>query len=396
MPVGRLFVPHSSRFTAISAARAHHSRLRLAPARPRLARAHERAARALPVATMAAAAPEQVSANKQFGGAAARSWRRVAADAAMRTREQRGRVRTELHSWASLVAACTPSQHLVCNRPPPASASLARHAQAARAGPRCSRQGALPTAAPGSAHPRPHSTPATPRPPQPPAPPSPRLEPPLQAHQLVPRLPHELHGVLPARRRGAWREGPGRVVPVGPHLHRRKRYPEERRAARVRGARRRARRARHVAARAGRRGRGRGVGLRRRRGWVPAPRAAAAGGARGAGSKGAHSSRPPNPLPRPQRRTPAPSQPAALLLAPPPTARRPNCSLARPRFLPGFYINATVDKWKNWRMYDYITKVGRTRARWCITLCLPTRVRKPAHLPACPDAVLPLCPPGRL
>jgi S-formylglutathione hydrolase len=22
----------------------------------------------------------------------------------------------------------------------------------------------------------------------------------------------------------------------------------------------------------------------------------------------------------------------------------------------GFYINATVDKWKNWRMYDYITK----------------------------------------
>jgi hypothetical protein len=24
----------------------------------------------------------------------------------------------------------------------------------------------------------------------------------------------------------------------------------------------------------------------------------------------------------------------------------------------GFYINATVDKWKNWRMYDYITKVG--------------------------------------
>jgi S-formylglutathione hydrolase FrmB len=23
----------------------------------------------------------------------------------------------------------------------------------------------------------------------------------------------------------------------------------------------------------------------------------------------------------------------------------------------GFYINATVDKWKNWRMYDYITKV---------------------------------------
>ena len=23
----------------------------------------------------------------------------------------------------------------------------------------------------------------------------------------------------------------------------------------------------------------------------------------------------------------------------------------------GFYINATVDKWKNWRMNDYITKV---------------------------------------
>jgi hypothetical protein len=26
----------------------------------------------------------------------------------------------------------------------------------------------------------------------------------------------------------------------------------------------------------------------------------------------------------------------------------------------GFYINATVDKWKNWRMYDYITKVKGT------------------------------------
>lgn len=24
----------------------------------------------------------------------------------------------------------------------------------------------------------------------------------------------------------------------------------------------------------------------------------------------------------------------------------------------GFYINATVDKWKNWRMYDYITQVS--------------------------------------
>jgi S-formylglutathione hydrolase len=24
----------------------------------------------------------------------------------------------------------------------------------------------------------------------------------------------------------------------------------------------------------------------------------------------------------------------------------------------GFYLNATVEKWKNWRMYDYITKVG--------------------------------------
>lgn len=23
----------------------------------------------------------------------------------------------------------------------------------------------------------------------------------------------------------------------------------------------------------------------------------------------------------------------------------------------GFYVNSTVDKWKNWRMYDYITKV---------------------------------------
>jgi S-formylglutathione hydrolase FrmB len=23
----------------------------------------------------------------------------------------------------------------------------------------------------------------------------------------------------------------------------------------------------------------------------------------------------------------------------------------------GFYVNATVDKWKNWRMYDYVTKV---------------------------------------
>lgn len=23
----------------------------------------------------------------------------------------------------------------------------------------------------------------------------------------------------------------------------------------------------------------------------------------------------------------------------------------------GFYINATVDKWKSWRMYDYVTKV---------------------------------------
>jgi hypothetical protein len=23
----------------------------------------------------------------------------------------------------------------------------------------------------------------------------------------------------------------------------------------------------------------------------------------------------------------------------------------------GFYINATVNKWKNWRMYDYVTKV---------------------------------------
>ena len=24
----------------------------------------------------------------------------------------------------------------------------------------------------------------------------------------------------------------------------------------------------------------------------------------------------------------------------------------------GFYINATVDKWRNWRMYDYVTQVG--------------------------------------
>lgn len=30
--------------------------------------------------------------------------------------------------------------------------------------------------------------------------------------------------------------------------------------------------------------------------------------------------------------------------------------LAAPAFT-GFYINATVEKWKNWRMYDYITKV---------------------------------------
>lgn len=29
----------------------------------------------------------------------------------------------------------------------------------------------------------------------------------------------------------------------------------------------------------------------------------------------------------------------------------------------GFYINATVDKWKNWRMYDYITKV-------CLHVCV--------------------------
>jgi S-formylglutathione hydrolase len=27
----------------------------------------------------------------------------------------------------------------------------------------------------------------------------------------------------------------------------------------------------------------------------------------------------------------------------------------------GFYINATVDKWKNWRMYDYIAKVRGSR-----------------------------------
>jgi hypothetical protein len=38
---------------------------------------------------------------------------------------------------------------------------------------------------------------------------------------------------------------------------------------------------------------------------------------------------------------------------------------------PGFYINATVDKWKNWRMYDYITKVAaaHTRARACVRVC---------------------------
>jgi hypothetical protein len=27
----------------------------------------------------------------------------------------------------------------------------------------------------------------------------------------------------------------------------------------------------------------------------------------------------------------------------------------------GFYINATEDKWKNWHMYDYITKVQWTQ-----------------------------------
>lgn len=33
----------------------------------------------------------------------------------------------------------------------------------------------------------------------------------------------------------------------------------------------------------------------------------------------------------------------------------------------GFYINATEDKWKNWRMYDYITKVQLTNT-WPYTI----------------------------
>lgn len=38
----------------------------------------------------------------------------------------------------------------------------------------------------------------------------------------------------------------------------------------------------------------------------------------------------------------------------------------------GFYVNATVDKWKNWRMYDYITKVGRVFAQETPHVAVPS------------------------
>jgi hypothetical protein len=46
----------------------------------------------------------------------------------------------------------------------------------------------------------------------------------------------------------------------------------------------------------------------------------------------------------------------------------------------GFYINATVDKWKNWRMYDYITKVGLA---FCIFLsCTSNKLVNLVHVTA--------------
>jgi hypothetical protein len=43
----------------------------------------------------------------------------------------------------------------------------------------------------------------------------------------------------------------------------------------------------------------------------------------------------------------------------------------------GFYVNATVDKWKNWRMYDYITKVRPAPSVVCTlpSHCLLHKVR---------------------
>jgi hypothetical protein len=41
----------------------------------------------------------------------------------------------------------------------------------------------------------------------------------------------------------------------------------------------------------------------------------------------------------------------------------------------GFYINATVDKWRNWRMYDYITKVHLRSRCAPAAACVPHALR---------------------
>lgn len=54
----------------------------------------------------------------------------------------------------------------------------------------------------------------------------------------------------------------------------------------------------------------------------------------------------------------------------------------------GFYVNATVDKWKNWRMYDYITKVECLLARITNTLLV---CRHPCYITGKVTAAMHCC-----
>jgi hypothetical protein len=317
------------------------------------------------------AAPEQVSANKQYGGA----------PRGVEARQRTGPLGQWLGPWR-------PARRRAarCSVPPP------RRRRA---------DGPLP------------SSPAAPRPP--------RLEPALQAREQRAGLHHALHCLHAARRRGRARAGarrpphacalarggggsrgsrgcarrgspkstlriqshrphlapppppapPGGVVPLRPDLHRRERNPKGRRAARRRGARPRLCRPRHVAARAGRAGRGGVLGLRRRRGCARG----AVGGARGRQSTGlcsCPSRRPASRAPLPPSPLPlAPLRPPPLPPTPPPQASTstPPCPSGRTGACTTTSQRCGIGAGWGWgvglggvqgrcRVYDYITKGG--------------------------------------